>query len=201
MKRRALILTVFALLITSAWLACKKEEKNNSTPETPDGWPEGSIRIVKTGLNFPWEILWGKDDYIWMTERGGKISRIDPKSGDVVFSTTIPEVAAVGEGGLLGMVQHPEFLTYGFIYVVYNYWASTTSYRERVVRFTFANNTLQNPLTLIDNIAGSTAHNGSRLWISDDPSPYLFITTGDAANSSSSSSSNMYRHRGMPCKR
>jgi glucose/arabinose dehydrogenase len=81
------------------------------------------------------------------------------------------------------MVQHPEFLTYGYIYVVYNYWASTTSYRERVVRFTFANNTLQNPLTLIDNIAGSTAHNGSRLWISDDPSPYLFITTGDAANS------------------
>src|SRR5436189_3838671 len=69
----------------------------------PDGWPTDTIRTVKSGLNFPWEILWGKDDHIWMTEREGKISKIDPKTGTTVFSATLPEVVSNGEGGLLGM--------------------------------------------------------------------------------------------------
>lgn len=51
----------------------------------------------------------GKDDHIWMTERGGRISKIDPKTGTTVFYSTIAEVVTNNEGGMLGMVQHLTF--------------------------------------------------------------------------------------------
>ncbi|HJU46321.1 MAG TPA: PQQ-dependent sugar dehydrogenase [Chitinophagaceae bacterium] len=168
------VLPVFCLLfLAMAGTSCNK---NNAS--TDDNWPSDSIRVVKQNLQFPWEILWGKDDHIWMTERGGKISKIDPLTGNTVFSTTLSEVVSTGEGGLLGMVQHPDFLSNGYIYVVFNY-NNSPNYREKVVRLTFQSNTLGSPLTVIDNIAAASIHNGSRLMIAGNK---LFITTGDASN-------------------
>ncbi|MBC8033478.1 MAG: PQQ-dependent sugar dehydrogenase [Chitinophagaceae bacterium] len=170
-------MTVFSaaiLLITS----CKKES-DDDTP--PVNWPSDSIRTVKTGLNFPWEILWGSDDHIWMTERGGKISKIDPLTGNTVFSTSIADVAAKGEGGLLGMVQHPDFKNNGYLYVAYNYNSGST-YLEKIVRLQFKDNALSAPLVLLENIPASNIHNGARLWITSGGEPKLFVTTGDANN-------------------
>ena len=146
----------------------------------PDGWPTDTIRTIKSGLNFPWEILWGKDDHIWMTERGGKISKIDPKTGDVIFSSSITEVVSNNEGGLLGMVQHPDFLTNGLFYVVYDY-NNGGNYREKLVQMKFASNSIQPVITLVQDIPASSIHNGSRLWITNDAVPMLFMTTGDAS--------------------
>ncbi|MDX2047046.1 MAG: PQQ-dependent sugar dehydrogenase, partial [Chitinophagaceae bacterium] len=137
-----------------------------------------STRNVKTGLSFPWEILWGKDNSIWMTERGGKISKINPADGATQFSHTISEVVAQGEGGLLGMVQHPDFLNNGYLYVVYNYNKNGV-YTEKVVRFTYSNNTLGAAVIIMDDIPAAYVHNGSRLLIVGDK---LFLTTGDATN-------------------
>lgn len=33
------------------------------------------------GIDIPWEIQWGPDDYIWMTERYGRVSRLNPETG------------------------------------------------------------------------------------------------------------------------
>jgi aldose sugar dehydrogenase len=151
--------------------------KADKTTTLPDDWPTDSVRTIKSNLNFPWEILWGKDDHIWMTERGGKISKVNPKTGEVVFTQQITDVVANGEGGLLGMVQHPEFLTNGNMYVVYNYSNSGT-YNEKVVLMQFVNNTLSVVKNIITNIPAAGIHNGSRLCVVGDK---LFVTTGDAA--------------------
>ena len=37
--------------------------------------------VINTNLSMPWEIIWGTDDYIWITEKAGKISRINPETG------------------------------------------------------------------------------------------------------------------------
>lgn len=153
--------------------SCKTE---NTIPPADD-WPTDSIRIIKSKLNYPWEILWGKDDHIWMTERGGQISKINPKTGDVVFSTTLPDVVSNGEGGLLGMVQHPDFLNNSLFYAVYNY-SDRGFYLEKIVQFRFTGNSLQTVNTFITGIPASGIHNGSRLWISGDK---LFASTGDAS--------------------
>lgn len=159
------------------WLpACNKGNDDN-TPD--DNWPSDSIRVLRSDLNFPWEILWGKDDHIWMTERGGKVSQLDPLTGKTLFSTTLSDVVSMGEGGLLGMVQHPDFQSNGYLYVAYGYNGSG-GYREKVVRLRFQNNSLASPLVIVDNIAGASIHNGCRLAVMNNQ---LFISTGDASNS------------------
>ncbi len=170
------------LLIISLFIFLNSCSRSGSDIIIPvvDDWPTDTVRIVKSGLNFPWEILWGKDDHIWMTERGGKISKINPKTGDVIFASSIAEVVSNGEGGLLGMVQHPGFLTNGLFYVVYNY-NNGANYREKMVQMKYENGSIQTINTLIENIPASGIHNGSRLWITDEAAPKLFMTTGDAS--------------------
>ena len=176
MKNLILLLLFISLL--SASLFCKKSEKNDTDPPSTDP-VQIKDSIIASNLNFPWEILWGPDNFIWMTERGGKISRLNPSTGAITPVLTINEVEATGEGGLLGMVLHPNFSATPHVFVVYNY-DTPSGYREKVVRYTYNGTTLSSPLTVIENINGSDIHNGSRLLISPDLK--LFITTGDAAN-------------------
>jgi aldose sugar dehydrogenase len=138
-------------------------------------------KVLTAHLNYPWEILWGPDNKIWMTERGGKISRVDTANGSVTPLFTIAEVKAQGEGGLLGMVLHPNFSVSPYVYVAYDY-EQGGDYKEKIVRYSFNGTTLTHPFTIIDNINASGIHNGCRLLISPDLK--LFITTGDASNQS-----------------
>ena len=167
--------TLIPLVISFLCLSCR----NNQSPTIP----VQSIRIVKAGLNFPWEIIWGKDDHIWMTERNGTISRIDPSNGNTTFSFKVPDAESNNEGGLLGMTLHPNFSQTGFLYVVYDYRKAGV-YTEKLVRYTYANNTLNDPVVLIDGIKANSNHDGSRLWITNEASPKIFMTTGDALDQS-----------------
>jgi aldose sugar dehydrogenase len=162
-------------ILTLLFIACKKDD---DTPQTPATIKDS---VLVTNLNFPWEILWGPDNHIWVTERGGEISRVNPTTGVVTPVFTIAEVEATGEGGLLGMVLHPNFNTTPHVFVVYNYEDGGT-YKEKVVRYTYGSGTLSSPFPIIDDIAAAGIHNGSRLLISSDQK--LFITTGDASNTS-----------------
>jgi glucose/arabinose dehydrogenase len=172
--------TAFLLvLIFIVALHCKKSNKNSNVE--PPGAVNLKDTVIANNLSFPWEILWGPDNYIWMTERGGKISRVNPNTGAVTPLLTINEVVSNGEGGLLGMALHPGFSTTPQVFVVYDY-NNGGNYREKVVRYTYTGTTLTSPLTILDNIAASSIHNGSRLLISSDLK--LFITTGDASNQS-----------------
>ncbi len=166
---------LISLLI--GFIQCKKKSGNPNDPP-----PSGSVAIkdsvIVQGLSHPWEILWGPDNFIWMTERGGKISRVNPATGAVALLHTIGDVISTGEGGLLGMVLHPNFAATPHVFVAYNYNAG--GYKEKVVRFNYTGTTLTNPVTIIENITASSIHNGCRLLITPDLK--LFITTGDAAN-------------------
>ena len=167
---------VLLALPVSASLFCKKSNKNIE----PAGAVEIRDSVIAGNLSHPWEILWGPDNYIWMTERGGKISRINPSTGVITPVLTIDEVESNGEGGMLGMALHPNFATTPQLFVVYNY-DNGSGYKEKVVRYNYNGTTLENPLIIIDNIQAAGIHNGSRLLIVGDK---LFISTGDASNQS-----------------
>lgn len=143
-------------------------------------------RTVATNLDTPWEILWGPDDFIWITERMGKISRINPNTGAVSEVIQIADARELGEGGLLGMVIDPDFQTNHYFYVGYNYYASGNIYREKIVRYTFNPSTgkADSPFILLDNIDAASTHNGCRMVISPDKK--LIFTTGDAQVTSKS---------------
>lgn len=143
------------------------------------GTTEIDTNSIVTNLDTPWEILWGPDDHIWFTERHGKISRVHPETGQLSELITINEVYEQGESGLLGMVLHPDFTHQPFVFVVYTYLESS-SIKERLVRYTYADGKLDSPLTLLEGIEGESNHDGSRLVI--DAVQKLYMTTGDAGD-------------------
>ena len=142
---------------------------------------------VTTNLDTPWEILWGTDDHIWITERYGRVSRLDPISGEIDEVALIGDVHEQSESGLLGMVLHPEFPGTPHLFLVYNY-LNNSSIRERLVRYTYEAGTLVSPVVLLEGIPGAGNHNGSRLAVGPDQK--LYMTTGDAANTSTSQNLN-----------
>lgn len=185
MKNYSILL--FASLVA---FGCKKDDiiLQKSVQEVqgvskPDAPGNLHTRVLNNTLNFPWEILWGPDNFIWFTEREGSVKRMNPESGQVIPVATIAEVASTTNfNGLLGMALHPHFDSNPFVYLVYNYFDTEGQYLEKIVRYTYDGSTLQSPLILVDGIMGKIGgdfiHNGSRLVIGPDMK--LYATTGDA---------------------
>jgi aldose sugar dehydrogenase len=67
--------------------------------------------IVAKGLYVPWEVLWSPENELWVTERGGRVLKIDPETREVQELIKI-QVTEEGESGLLGMALHPDFPFY-----------------------------------------------------------------------------------------
>jgi glucose/arabinose dehydrogenase len=88
---------------------------------------------------------------------------------------TLP-VAAVGEGGLLGLALHPDFSRTGWVYLYYTY--QTDQLWNRVVRYRLADDQLVEPQVILDRIPGASIHDGGR--IAFGPDGKLYVTTGDA---------------------
>ncbi len=182
MKRISKLASI--VLISSLLWFCSGDD-DTTNPGTDE--PVEATKILVETLSVPWELIWGPDNFLWVTERNGKISRINPDSGEQQLVYTIPNVSQVGESGLLGMVLHPNFDTNPYVYVVYTYNGGS-GLLERLVQFTYANNTLSNETVLIDQIPANSNHDGSRLLIT--PDMHLFMTTGDAGNTNLSQDMN-----------
>src|SRR5215210_7899056 len=75
---------------------------------------------VITGLAGPFELTWGPDNMLWVTERTGKrITRVNPATGERKVAVTIDEVlAAGGQDGLMGLALD---LGKNFVYTAYSY--------------------------------------------------------------------------------
>lgn len=137
-----------------------------------------TTRVVKDNLFIPWEMVYGPDDHLWFTQKNGYVCRLDPSTGQTDTLYHEGQTVIRGEGGMLGMVLDPDFANNPYVYIAYEYEESG-DYKERVVKYTYANNTLLSPQILLDDITGASIHNGCRLAIVGDK---LFISTGDAAN-------------------
>ncbi|MFT2008246.1 PQQ-dependent sugar dehydrogenase [Pontibacter sp. 13R65] len=112
-----------------------------ATAQTIKG-PKGeefTRRVIAQKLSDPWEITYGPDNHLWVTEaKGYKISRIDPESGkrtvllDLSQDRQFPRYDQQDEeqsggkrwpqGGLMGLALHPELLQgKPYVYLAYIY--------------------------------------------------------------------------------
>jgi glucose/arabinose dehydrogenase len=143
-----------------------------------------TARDVATGLQVPWEVKYGPDNHLWVTERRGRILRIEPESGNITTVLNYEEevLERTSEYGMLGLALHPDFLVTPQVFVVYCYQAANSNIRERLSRFDWNGAELSNETILLNDIPGGGIHNGSRLLFTDDGK--ILMTTGDRGSRS-----------------
>ena len=179
-----MILLLFALLTT----ACLPLA-DQATPPPPEPF---ALRVLATDLSQPWEIAYGPDDYLWVTERTGqRVIRVNPADGETSTAVTISEVLQTGmQDGLLGMALHPQLLTgsdHDYVYVAYTYKPPTggvDARRTKIRRYTYdeAKARLGNEVDLLVDLPASTDHNGGRLIFGADEKLYYAIGDQGANN-------------------
>lgn len=197
------LLIVFAGLIT--YLALQHyNQPLNPTPENnqitnntnQDSSDIAATTTIATNLDIPWSMVFlpsdtqnveNSDYKIVFTQRAGTVKMIDA-DGTIHTIATIPEVKHVGEGGLLGVTLHPNFENNNYLYLYLTYSSNGNNTLNRVVRYTFQNNTLSNPTIIVDKIPGASNHNGGRIKFG--PDGYLYIGTGDAQEPSLAQNTN-----------
>jgi len=168
------------LKLAFAWLLLGHALSSFAQPT----WQVGNTTLTEydllTGVQIPWEILWGPDDYLWMTSRKGDVLRIDPATGSY---TTVLEKNVMnggnGEPGMLGMAMHPDWENTQKVYIVY---CAGTSWNgeEYLSVFDWDGEALVNEQILLTLDAGGI-HNGSRLLVLPDNT--LLMTAGDVGAS------------------
>lgn len=155
-------------IIAVAYIFSKQDE---GEPESP----RIVFEDIATRLTVPWSLSFFSDDEALITERGGVVKYVDFKSNSV---ETVHEfkVAAVGEGGLLGVATRKAGRRIeAYFYYTYRLGANL---RNRVVKTIFDGG-LSDEMVIVDGIEGARIHDGGRIRFG--PDGMLYITTGDAA--------------------
>ena len=142
-------------------------------------------RVVASGFEDPWEVTWGPDDFLWITERTGKrVVRVDPTDGARKLAVSIDEVyQTLAQDGLLGLALHPDLLRGSdYVYVMYTYDADpgpATERRGKIRRYTYdpSSQQLGDPVDLLSDIPHGPDHGASRVVFGPDDK--LYASTGD----------------------
>lgn len=192
MRIRSRIAVVLFALTASTSLAYAQ-----GAPDTAvTGTKQFEMKVLTDGLEGPWEITWGPDGWLWVTERtGGKITRVNPADGTKQVAIDIEEVSAPGgQDGLLGLALDPGLLKGNdYVYAAYTYvdkslpqhdWVKDESSPyaflfAKIVRLTYneADGTLSDPVEIIAGMPGQNDHNSGRLKFGPDSK--LYYTIGD----------------------
>jgi PQQ-dependent dehydrogenase (s-GDH family) len=167
-----------------------------------------AFRVVTTGLLNPWEVTWGPDQNLWVTERTGKrVTRVNPADGSRVTLVTIDEVFTNhGQDGLLGMALHPALSRNTgneYVYVAYTYDTDPgpeLNRRGKIRRYTYSSSgdgkVLQNPVDLITGLPAGADHLAMRLAFGPDQK--LYLSVGDQGANWLSQYCNVNRAQDLP---
>jgi PQQ-dependent dehydrogenase (s-GDH family) len=192
MKTKLLLLLTFLLTINSFY-------SQNATTADTNNWNVTLVQLSQQ-LAYPFEITYGPDGWLWITERrnatgtnyGERVIRVNPDDGTKVEMIDLRSKVRYdgGQDGLLGMAIHPDLYndiattTNNYVFVAYTY-DDAGSLKLRIARLVYDNNTktlspdttLNNNGAIIEGLPASTDHQAGRLKIGPDLK--LYYTIGD----------------------
>jgi glucose/arabinose dehydrogenase len=199
-------LAVVALLAASALGACSGDDSVGEVPSTrtstASGAPEPTaspaprstavprlvVEVVATGFEHGWDIGFLPDGRALVTERPGRISLVSGLRGGARRTTVradLDDVYVEGEGGLMGMVVHPDFASSHEFTTCQTHQEDGAPVDIRLVtwRLSADESTAVKVRDLLTGLPISTGrHSGCRPEIAADGA--LLVGTGDTAQGS-----------------
>ena len=165
----------------------------------------------KYRLGHPFEIIYGPDDFLYLTEKVGRVLRVNTSTGirQIILDhraatyLTISRngsgtATSVGQDGMMGMALHPQFgkgTGQDYIYIAYTYSPGNL----RISRFNFVSvpvPALSSEMVLIEGIPANNDHSSGRLIFGADN--LLYYTCGDLGYNQFGNKCNEIRSQKLP---
>jgi glucose/arabinose dehydrogenase len=174
--------------------ACSPRTPENPAPTTPTPTAPPSevfttadgvrftVETVVTNLDIPWSMAFAPDGRLFVTERPGRVRILDIATRSSELALTLDDVYTESEAGLLGVALDPQFSQNRLVYLYQSARLAGGGAVNRVVRYREAGSRLAERVVLLDNIPAAPIHDGGRVRFG--PDELLYITAGDAANTS-----------------
>jgi len=138
------------------------------------------IDTVITGLKVPWGMAFLPDGDMLVNEREGKMIRFR-KGQKIAEIKGLPEIHAVGQGGLLDIRLHPNYITNGWIYFAYTTTSTsiTNGWNTALMRAKLKDNTLVEKQLLFKALPDSKTGHHVGCKITFDEKGHVFFGVGE----------------------
>ncbi|MFI6101061.1 PQQ-dependent sugar dehydrogenase [Lentzea sp. NPDC051213] len=168
---RALVAAGLVLAVAS----CSSPEAGGNAPSTAAP-PQGlKVEEVAAGFSHGWDVGFLPDGSMLVTERPGRIKLV--RNGQVTpVEVDLPNLQVRGEGGLMGLVVHPDGQRFTTCF-------NTTS-DVRLVTYRLQGNRATKVKDLLTGLPSNSSgrHSGCRPTLAPDGT--MFVATGDIARAS-----------------
>lgn len=165
------------LCITAGQAASAQAQVAPDPADDPPGANYAST-LVATGLSHPWSIAFLPDESLLITERTGKLRRLNEgKLSDPIVG--LPAVYANSQGGLFDVVLHPDYDDNGWVYLSFAYGTPDAN-ATRLVRARLDDNQLVDVETVFTAkpFKDTPVHYGARFTFLPDRSLVLGVGDG-----------------------
>jgi glucose/arabinose dehydrogenase len=177
-KNSMLVISIVMLFLQ----ACNRETVRELTEIDQSEVPRYSVKTIVTG----YEIIWGMDFLpggdLLFNEKRGKLYRMSQNT--ITEISGFPTVFSSGQGGLLDLKVHPDYLVNKWIYATYTAREQGSGSLLRLVRFRITGDQVKDIENIFSTDATNTwnGHFGSRILF--DRNKYLFLSVGEGGSTS-----------------
>ncbi|MFD0861363.1 PQQ-dependent sugar dehydrogenase [Sungkyunkwania multivorans] len=167
-------------LICLAFFACAKQQPSKLKAQSSPIQNYKLITVVDD-MYIPWGMTFLPDGSMLITEKSGKL--IHFKNGTKQEIQDLPEIALLGQGGLMDIELHPDYEENGWLYLSYassegpKNGANTAVMRAKITEGRLSDKEVLYKATPNSNRG---QHFGCRLEFDNDG--YLYFTIGDRGN-------------------
>lgn len=135
------------------------------------------VKTMASDLAQPWSVAELPNDQLLLTEKGGRLWRID-EAGNKTEISGVPAVYHKSQGGLFDALPAPDFIDSGLLYISYA-GGDADANRTTVVKARLQNNALTDITTMlaVSPDKDTAAHFGGKLaWLADGT---LLVSVGE----------------------
>lgn len=139
------------------------------------------VVTLAEGLEHPWSLAFLPNGDMLVTERPGRLRIV--RAGKLLDAPVrgVPDVAAVGQGGLLDVVPHPDFKTNRLIYLSYAA-QGPGGFMTRLGRGRFEDDRIQGFEVLFQGEPNTRAGQHFAGRVAFDEGGYVYMSIGDRGN-------------------